>query len=96
MDTLSACATIVQMTLPSLIVAGVMLAHQHLEQVFARLLLLLGMMIVHAGLVRVREMTAQYGAIRCKNAVRQRVFAHLYLLGPAYYKGESTGEVVPS
>ncbi len=94
MDTLSACATIVQMTLLSLIVAGVMLAHQHLEQVFPRLLLLLGVMIVHAGLVWVREMTVQYGAIRCKNAVRQRVFAHLFLLGPAYYKGESTGELV--
>jgi ATP-binding cassette subfamily C protein CydD len=94
LDTLSACATIVQMTLLSLIVAGVMLAHHHLEQVFPRLLLLLGMMIVHAGLVWVREMTVQYGAIRCKNAVRQRLFAHLFLLGPAYCKGESTGELV--
>lgn len=94
LDTLGTCATILQMALFSSIVAAVILAHQRLDQVFPRLLLLLGALLIHAGLVWGRELVVQYGAIRCKNALRQRLFTHLLLLGPAYCKRESTGELV--
>src|SRR5206468_1331239 len=37
---------------------------------------------------------AQHGAIRAKSELRERLFAHLLLLGPAYCNGERTGELV--
>ena len=93
-DLLTTGATIAQMALLSSIVAAVFLAHLHLEQVFPQLLLLLGAIVLHAGFVWAREMIVQHGAIAGKTQVRQRLFAHLLQLGPAYCKGESTGELV--
>src|SRR5207248_4614205 len=65
-----------------------------LAQVSSLLFLLLGVIVVRAGLVWVREVTAQQGAIRVKSELRERLFAHLLQLGPAYSKGERTGELV--
>ncbi len=87
-------AIIVQMVLLSRVVNSVFLLHQGLAQVEWLLLLLLVAIIVRAGLVWIREITAQKGAIRVKSELRQRLFAHLLRLGPAYCKGESTGELV--
>ncbi|HJT57472.1 MAG TPA: thiol reductant ABC exporter subunit CydD [Ktedonobacteraceae bacterium] len=87
-------AIIVQMALFSKVVNSVFLLHQGLAQVEWLLLLLLVAIIVRAGLAWIREITAQKGAMRVKSALRQRVFAHLLQLGPAYCKGESTGELV--
>jgi ATP-binding cassette, subfamily C, bacterial CydD len=84
LDLLSTGATIAQMVFLSQIVAGVIFAQQHLAQVIPQLLLLLGAMAAHAGLVWAREFVVQQGAIRYKSALRQRVFAHLLRLGPAY------------
>ncbi len=81
---LGAVATIAQMALLSRIVNRVFLTQEQLAQVEPLLLLLLGAIIVRAGLVWVREVTAQQGAIRLKYALRQRLFAHLLQLGPAY------------
>ena len=91
---LGAAATIAQMAFLSKIVDRVFLAHENLAQVVSLLLLLLVVIVVRAGLVWVREVTAQQGAIRIKSEVRERLFTHLLQLGPAYARGERTGELV--
>src|SRR5205823_4551867 len=91
---LGAVAMIAQMAFLSRVVDRVFLAHENLAQVSSLLFLLLGVIVVHAGLVWVREVTAQQGAIRVKSDLRERLFARLLRLGPAYSKGEQTGELV--
>ena len=91
---LGALATIAQMTFLSSIVNRVFLLHKNLAQLEPLLLFLLGVIVVRAGLVWLREVTAQQGALRVKSELRQRLFAHLLHLGPAYIKGERTGELV--
>ena len=85
---------IAQMSFLSEIVNSVFLRHKSLMQVGWLLFLLLAAIIVHAGLVWGREITARQAAIRVKAELRERVFAHLLRLGPAYCKGEATGELV--
>jgi ATP-binding cassette, subfamily C, bacterial CydD len=87
-------ATIAAMVFLSKVVNGVFLAHETLAQVEPFLLFLLLFIAARAALVWVREVTAQQGAIRVKSAVRQRLFAHIFALGPGYLKGEATGELV--
>ena len=48
---------------------------------------------LRAGLLWVRETTAQRGAIRVKNDLRERLFAHVLHLGPAYARSERPGEL---
>jgi len=91
---LAAIVTIAQMTLLSGIVNAIFLAHKDLAQVLLTLFLLLGAIIARAALLWGREVTAQRAAIRLKAALRERVFAHLLRLGPAFSKGERTGELV--
>jgi ATP-binding cassette subfamily C protein CydD len=91
---LGALVTIAQMLFLSRIVDRVFLAHENLVQVRLFLLLLLGTVIVRASLVWVREVVAQQGAVRVKSELRERLFAHLLQLGPAYSRGERTGELV--
>lgn len=91
---LGAAATIAQMAFLSRIVDRVFLAHESLTQVVSLFLLLLVVIVVRAGLVWVREVTAQQGAIRIKSEVRERLFTHLLQLGPVYARGERTGELV--
>src|SRR6266852_2049407 len=90
---LGAIATITQMTLLSEIVNTVFLAHKGLAQVLLPLALLMGAIILRACLLWGREETAQRVAIRVKVSLRERVFAYLLQLGPAYSKGERTGEL---
>ncbi len=40
-----------------------------------------------------REVTAQRGAVRVKSELRERLFGHVLRLGPAYARGERTGEL---
>lgn len=94
LDMVSIGATIVQMVFLSQVVAGVFLGRADLAQVLPRLLLLVGAMLAHAVLVWIREVAVQRGAIRYKSATRERLFAHLLQLGPAYAQGESSGELV--
>src|SRR5215470_1410952 len=91
---LGAIVTVAQMVFLSKIVDRVFLAHQNLAQVELLLIFLLGTIGARAGLVWVREVTAQQGAMRVKAELRERLFAHLLQLGPAYSKGERTGELV--
>lgn len=94
MGTLGALTTIAQMILLSEIVNAVFLSHWGLAQLLLPLALLLGAFILRASLLWRREVTAQRAAIRLKASLRERVFAHLLRLGPAWSSGERTGELV--
>jgi ATP-binding cassette, subfamily C, bacterial CydD len=94
MSTLGALTTIAQMILLSEIVNAVFLSHRGLAQVLLPLVLLLGTLILRASLLWGREVTAQRAAIRFKASLRERVFAHLLRLGPAWNSSERTGELV--
>jgi len=91
---LGTVATIAQMSFLSRIVGRVFLAHESLIQVRFLLFLLLFTIGVRAVLMWGREVTAQQGAIRVKSELRERLFTHLLQLGPAFCKGERTGELV--
>src|SRR5712691_6605894 len=90
---LGAIATIVQMILLSEIVNAVFLSHKDLAQLLTPLALLMGALIIRAGLLWGREVTAQRAAIRLKESLRERVFTHLLRLGPAWSTGERSGEL---
>ena len=91
---LVAIGSIAQMVFLSRTVDRVFLAHANLAQVGLLLLLLLGTIVIRAGLVWAREVTAQQGAVQVKSELRERLIAHLLQLGPAYSKGERTGELM--
>jgi ATP-binding cassette subfamily C protein CydD len=91
---LGAIATIAQMALLSKVVDRVFLDGEGLEGVRSLLLLLLGAVVLRSGLLWLREVVAQRGAVRVKGELRERLFAHLMRLGPGYTKGERTGELV--
>jgi len=91
---LGMAVTIAHMVLLSRIVARVFVAREGLDRVGPLLLLLLAAVVLRAALLWLQEITAQRGAIRVKAALRERISAHLFRLGPAYAKGERTGELV--
>lgn len=91
---LGALVTVAQILLLSGIVNAVFLSHQVLAQVILPLALLLGALILRAGLLWGREVSAQRAAIRLKGSLRERVFTHLLRLGPAWSASEHTGELV--
>jgi ATP-binding cassette subfamily C protein CydD len=86
--------TIAQMFSLSKIVARVFLAHGTLPQVMPLLVGLLAIIVVRALVIWGREVLARRGAVRVKVDLRQRLFAHLLRLGPAFCQGERTGELV--
>ena len=91
---LGAGATIAQMVFLSKIVDRVFLGSESLEQVSLLLLLLLGAIVLRSGLLWLREVAAQRGAVYVKSELRERLFAHLMRLGPSYARDERTGELV--
>jgi ATP-binding cassette, subfamily C, bacterial CydD len=93
LGTLGAIATVAQMILLSEIVNAVFLSHKGLAQVLLPLTLLLVAFMLRASLLWGREVTTQQAAIRLKASLRERVFAHLLRLGPAWSSGERTGEL---
>ncbi|MCA1717897.1 MAG: thiol reductant ABC exporter subunit CydD [Actinobacteria bacterium] len=90
---LGAVTTIAQMLFLSLVVDRVFLAGENLEGIRTLLLLLLGAVVLRSGLLWLREIAGQRGAVRVKNELRERLFAHLMRLGPSYTRGERTGEL---
>src|SRR5438874_7331034 len=74
---LAAAVTVLQMAFLSKIVNQVFWVHQSLYQFVPLIILLLGSIVLHAGLVWLRGMVAQHGAIRAKSELRERLFAHL-------------------
>jgi ATP-binding cassette subfamily C protein CydD len=91
---LVAVATIVQMVFLSKIVARVFVGGEDLAAVTAQILALSGAVIVRAGLLWVREVTAQRGAVQIKSELREQLLSHVFRLGPAYVAGERSGELV--
>ena len=90
---LVAVVTVAQMAFLSKIVDLVFLKAGGSEQAVTLLLMLAGTAVLRAGLLWVRETTAQQGAIRVKNELRERLFAHVLRLGPAYANSERPGEL---
>jgi ATP-binding cassette, subfamily C, bacterial CydD len=80
---LVAFVTVAQMVFLSEIVDRVFLNRGGREPALTLLSLLLGAGVLRAGLLWVRETTAQQGAVRVKNDHRERLFAHVLQLGPA-------------
>ena len=89
---LGACATVAQMVFLSKIVDQVLLGGEDFGQV-RLLLVLLGAAVLRSGLLWLREIVAQRGAVYVKFELRERLFAHLMRLGPSYARGERTGEL---
>ena len=90
---LAAVATIAQMVLLARVVARVFVGGADLGEVGVLLLLLLGASVLRSGLLWGREVAGQRGAVRVKSELRDRLFGHVLRLGPAYAKGERTGEL---
>ncbi len=90
---LSAAATVAQMIFLSRIIDRVFLKGAGLADVRGSLLLLLAAVLARAALLWTREVVAGHGAVRVKSALRERLYAHLLRLGPAYAAGERAGEL---
>ena len=90
---LAAVATIAQMVALARVVDRVFLEGAGLEDVGTPLFVLLASSVLRSGLLWAREVTAQRGAVRVKSELRERLFGHVLRLGPAYAKGERTGEL---
>src|SRR5215217_735573 len=90
---LVAVVTVAQMAFLSKIVDLVFLKAGGGEQAVTLLLMLAGTAVLRAGLLWVRETTAQQGAVRVKNDLRGRLFAHVLRLGPPYANSERPGEL---
>ena len=90
---LGAAATIAQMTFLSEVVAAAFIEGAGLDGVRGPLLLLLAAGLLRAGLLWMREVVAGRGAVLMKSGIRDRLFARLMRLGPAYTEGERAGEL---
>ncbi len=90
---LAGVATVLQALYLSRVTTQVFLEGRSLEQLWGLLLLLLAAVVFRAALVGVREVTANQAAGRIKAALRERLFARLLALGPAFSSGERTGEL---
>ncbi|HEX2729461.1 MAG TPA: thiol reductant ABC exporter subunit CydD [Rubrobacteraceae bacterium] len=91
---LVAAVTVAQMVFLSKLVSKVFVGSEDLGGVGVLLVILLGVAVLRAGLVWVREVVAQRGAARVKSEVRGRLFSHVLRLGPTYAAGERSGELV--
>src|SRR5918995_7128054 len=90
---ISAAATVAQMIFLSQIIDRVFLKGAGLAHVRGPLILLLGAVLARAALLLAREGLPRRGAVRMKSALRERLYAHLLRLGPAFMTGERAGEL---
>ncbi|MBN1452991.1 MAG: thiol reductant ABC exporter subunit CydD [Anaerolineales bacterium] len=90
---LAGLLTIWQAWLLSSTVNGVFLEEQSLAQVTGWLRLILIIIAGRALLAWVNEVSANAVAVHVKAILRERLFAHILALGPAYTRGERTGEL---
>jgi ATP-binding cassette subfamily C protein CydCD len=75
------------------VVDGVFLKKLSLEQVSSWLIFILLAISGRAFLTWVNEVAANAVAVRIKTDLRERLFAHILKLGPAYSRGQRTGEL---
>ncbi len=90
---LAGLLTIGQAYLVSSTVNGVFLEGQTLTQVFHWLRLILLVISGRALLTWVNEVSANAVAVKIKTDLRERLFNHILNLGPAYTRGQRTGEL---
>jgi len=91
---LGGVAIILQGRYLSRAIAQVFLQGKSLHDVSALLAILLVIFVLRAALTWVREVTVHQTAARIKARLRQRLYAHLIALGPAYTRRERSGELV--
>ncbi|NWF64161.1 MAG: ATP-binding cassette domain-containing protein, partial [Chloroflexi bacterium] len=77
----------------SSVIDGVFLKKLSLEQVATPLILILFAISGRAFLTWLNEVAANAVAVRIKTDLRERLFAHILKLGPAYSRGQRTGEL---
>ncbi|NWG05818.1 MAG: thiol reductant ABC exporter subunit CydD [Chloroflexi bacterium] len=90
---LAGLLTIAQAYLVSGTVNGVFLDGQTLTQVSHWLRLILLLIAGRAFLAWVNEVSANVVAVRIKTDLRERLFDHILKLGPAYTRGQRTGDL---
>ena len=76
------------------VVNGVFLGGLALADVWPLLVALVAIAVVRGVLFWAGDVTANRVATRVKTDLRERLTAHLLALGPAYTRGERTGELV--
>ena len=74
-------------------ISGVFLEKQTLSQVWPWMQLLLVVVGGRGLLVWINEVAANRAAVQIKTNLRERLFAHILTLGPAYTRGERTGDL---
>ena len=85
--------TIGQAWLVSSVINAIFLQGQSLAQVMNPLMLTLVIIGGRALLTWLNEVSANAVAVRIKTDLRERLFAHILKLGPAYSRGQRTGEL---
>ncbi|MCB0102659.1 MAG: thiol reductant ABC exporter subunit CydD [Anaerolineales bacterium] len=85
--------TIWQSWLLSRVIDGVFLQKQTLTQVITPLIFILLAISGRALLTWLNEVAANAIAVKIKTDLREQLFAHILKLGPAYSRGQRTGEL---
>ncbi len=91
---LTALCVVAQAWLLSVIVQRVFILHQSLNDVWPFLFALLPLAVLRAVIVWSSDVLAQRSASGLKGSLRQDLTHHLFVLGPAYTRGERSGELV--
>ncbi len=91
---LTAFCIITQASFTTQIINGVFLLKQSLPQLQTALFILLGILVLRAALIWVGDVTTNVVSCLVKSDLRNRLFTHLFQLGPLYTKGERSGEIV--
>jgi ATP-binding cassette subfamily C protein CydCD len=90
---LAGLLTIAQAYLLSSTINGVFLENQTLAAVASWLRLILLIIAGRALLTWINEVSANAVAVKIKSDLRERLFSHILNLGPAYTRGQRTGEL---
>jgi ATP-binding cassette subfamily C protein CydCD len=90
---LAGLCSLAQAYVLSATVDGVFLGRQDLAQVWPWLRLLLGVIVARGILLCLQEVAAAEVAVRIKQDLRERLLGHLLRLGPAFARGERSGEL---
>ncbi|GAC1432006.1 MAG: thiol reductant ABC exporter subunit CydD [Ktedonobacteraceae bacterium] len=91
---LTALCIIIQASFIAQIINNVFLLKQSLAQLQTALVILLGILLLRAILVWSGETITNAVSCIVKSDLRDRLFTHLFKLGPLYTKSERSGEIV--
>ena len=91
---LTAICIITQASFIAQIINKVFLLKQSLPQLQTALFILLGILFLRAILIWLGDVATNAVSCSVKSDLRNRLFTHLFKLGPLYIKGERSGEIV--